>query len=86
MEPGETTHWHVDACHRISIVVRGDALGIEYRDSGDIKRIPVHAGKVSKNEPRPEVHRGVNVGEDPYEDVVIYFLDEPGMEPQPEAD
>jgi hypothetical protein len=37
------------------------------------------------DEPQPRVHRGINGGTVPYEEVITFFLDEPGMEPQPEA-
>ena len=36
LEPGEATPWHVDACRRFTVVVRGRELAIEYRDSGDV--------------------------------------------------
>jgi hypothetical protein len=29
------------------------------------------------------VHRGVNVGEQPYEEITVFFLDHPDAEPQP---
>jgi hypothetical protein len=31
------------------------------------------------------VHRGINAGAVPYEEVIVFFIDRPGMEPQPEA-
>jgi hypothetical protein len=30
LEPGEATAWHYDPFHRVTIIVRGDALAIEY--------------------------------------------------------
>ena len=33
LEPGEATPWHSDPHHRISVVVSGDALTIEYVDA-----------------------------------------------------
>jgi hypothetical protein len=33
--------------------------------------------------PDDRVHRGVNTGSSPYEEVVTFFLDSPRMEPQP---
>jgi hypothetical protein len=31
------------------------------------------------------VHRGINAGSVLFEEVIIFFIDEPDMEPQPEA-
>ncbi len=84
LEPGEAMPWHTDSCHRYSVVIRGEALGIEFRDSGQPASFPVHPGMAGWDEPEPRVHRGVNVGSVPYEEVVIFFLDDPDMEPQPE--
>jgi hypothetical protein len=84
LEPGEVMPWHTDVCHRYSVVIRGEALGIEFRDSGELKSFPVQPGLAEWDEPEPRVHRGVNVGSVPYEEVVIFFLDDPDMNPQPE--
>ena len=76
--------WHRDACHRYSVVIRGEALGIEFRDSGEVESFPVHPGMSEWDEPESSVHRGVNVGSVPYEEAVIFFLDEADTDPQPE--
>jgi hypothetical protein len=34
--------------------------------------------------PEARVHRGVNTGTTPYEEVVMFFLHAPGIDPQPE--
>ena len=34
LAPGETTPWHRDPFHRVTVVLAGDALAIEYRDRG----------------------------------------------------
>jgi quercetin dioxygenase-like cupin family protein len=86
LEPGETLPWHTDLCHRFTVVVSGEALSIEYRHSGEVETFPVHPGMAGWNEPQPKVHRGINAGTVPYEEVIIFFLDESGMEPQPEAE
>lgn len=70
LEPGEALPWHIDLCHRFTVVVRGERLHIEFRDTGEIAVVPVH--------------RGVNVGAVPYEEVIMFFLDSPGLDPQPE--
>ena len=77
--------WHTDTCSRYSVVIRGESLGIEFRDSGELKSFPVHPGMAGWDEPQSRVHRGVNVGSVPYEEVVIFFLDDPDADPQPES-
>jgi len=76
--------WHKDACTRFSVVIHGDMLEIEFQDSGEMERITVQPGLAEWDEPQPLVHRGVNIGSVPYEEVVIFFLEHPGQEPQPE--
>ena len=44
LDPGEAMPWHTDSCHRFSVVVRGEQLRIEFRDSGEQVAIPVHPG------------------------------------------
>ena len=85
LEPGETLPWHTDRCHRFTVVVSGEALSIEYRDSGEVETFPVHPGMADWDAPQPRVHRGINAGSVPYEEVIMFFLDQPDMEPQPEA-
>lgn len=85
LEPGEALPWHTDRCHRFTVVVSGDRLSIEYRDTGEVESFPVHAGLAGWDVPEPRIHRGINSGTVTYEEVIVFFLDEPGMEPQPEA-
>src|SRR6266498_3502447 len=85
LEPGEALPWHTDRCHRFTVVVSGEALRIEYRDSDEVENFPVHPGLADWDAPQPKVHRGINTGTVPYEEVIMFFIDEPGMEPQPEA-
>ena len=85
LEPGEALPWHTDLCHRFTVVVTGEALSIEYSESGEIETFPVHAGMADWDAPQPRVHRGINAGTVPYEEVIIFFIDKPNMEPQPEA-
>ena len=84
LEPGEAMSWHTDPCHRFSVVVRGDQLGIEFRDTGETLTFPVDPGVAEWDKPEARVHRGVNVGTTTYEEVVTFYLDRPGMDPQPE--
>jgi quercetin dioxygenase-like cupin family protein len=85
LEPGGATPWHVDPYRRISVVVRGEALVIEYRDGRETERVDVHPGEAGWDEPTDRVHRAVNVGQTPYEEVTIFFLDRPDAAPQPLA-
>jgi quercetin dioxygenase-like cupin family protein len=83
MAPGESTPWHRDPYHRVTVVLSGDALAIEYRDGSPEQRISVHPGMADWDEPTDRVHRGVNVGSQPYEEIAIFFLDDPDAHPQP---
>jgi len=85
LEPGEALPWHTDLCHRFSVIVRGEAIAIEYLDSKEIKTIPVHPGLAEWDAPQSKVHRAINIGGVPYEEVILFLIDRPDMEPQPEA-
>jgi quercetin dioxygenase-like cupin family protein len=80
---GEATPWHRDPFHRITIVIRGDALSIEQRDAGEQQLLAVVAGQVDWDEPFDRPHRAVNVGTQTYEEVAVFFLDRPDAVPQP---
>ena len=86
LEPGEATLWHVDPYPRVTIIVRGKALAIEYRDKGATGRVEVAAGQADWDEPTDRVHRAVNVGGETYEEVTIFFLDHTDAIPQPVAE
>jgi quercetin dioxygenase-like cupin family protein len=83
LAPGEAMRWHRDPYHRVTVVLSGDALAIEYRDGGESERLDVEPGQVDWDEPTDRVHRGVNVGERQYEEVTVFFLDRPDAAPQP---
>ena len=83
LEPGEALPWHIDLCHRFSVVVRGDQLRIEFRESGETVTYEVHPGMADWDKPEARVHRGINVGAAPYEEVVTFYLDPLGIDPQP---
>ena len=85
LEPGEALQWHTDLCQRVVVTIRGDLLRTEYRDSGETETVAAQPGTTHWSEPQPRVHRVVNVGNAPYEKVVVFFLSEPEMEPEPEA-
>ena len=83
LEPGEATAWHSDPFRRVTVVVRGDALAIEYRDSGEPQRFSVSPGQTDWDAPTQRVHRAMNVGTVTYEEVAVFFLDHPDDVPQP---
>jgi hypothetical protein len=86
LEPGEATPWHIDPYHRVTVVVRGKALAIEFRDGGSPVRVEVMPGMPDWDEPSDRVHRAVNVGSVTYEEVAVFFLDRPGAIPQPRSE
>jgi hypothetical protein len=85
LEPGEATRWHSDPFHRVTVIVSGDSLAIEYRDGGNADRVEISAGQTDWDEPTSRIHRAVNIGHQPYEEITIFFLDRPGAVPQPTA-
>lgn len=85
LEPGEATRWHTDPYHRVTIIVRGEALAIEYHDGGGTGRFDVAAGQADWDAPSERVHRAVDVGGHTYEEVAVFFLDRPDAIAQPTA-
>jgi hypothetical protein len=84
LAPGEANApWHRDPFHRVAVVLSGDVLSIEYRDGRESQRIQITAGQVEWEEPSARVHRAVNVGKRPYEQVTVFLLDRPDAEAQP---
>jgi quercetin dioxygenase-like cupin family protein len=83
LAPGDTMPWHRDPCQRVAIIIRGDALAIEYRDGGEGQHVRITPGTVEWEEPGYRVHRAVNVGQQPYEQVTVFLLTRLDMEPQP---
>jgi hypothetical protein len=83
LAPGEAMFWHVDVCRRFSVVVRGAELTIEYRDGGEPARLPVAPGLADWDEPEPRVHRAVNTGSVPFEEVVTFYRAGRHQDPQP---
>ncbi len=83
LDPGEKTPWHTDTCRRMTVVVRGDRLAIEYRDTGEISEFDVSPGGVDWDEPETRVHRAINCGSEPFEEVVTFYRPSPNDDPQP---
>jgi len=84
LAPGEATPWHHDPFHRLTVVLSGDLLNIEFRDGGETVPWKITVGEVDWVEPSERVHRAVNVGKEVFEEVVTFFLDRPDAVPQPE--
>ena len=80
---GEAMPWHRDPFHRVAVVLGGDVLLIEYRDGGESLRVEISPGQVDWEEPSARVHRAVNVGTQPYQQVTVFLLDRPDAVPQP---
>jgi quercetin dioxygenase-like cupin family protein len=83
LAPGEAMPRHRDPFQRVAVVLEGDLLSIEYRDGGESHRVEITPGQVEWEEPTKRVHRAVNVGEQPYEQVTVFLLDHPKAVPQP---
>lgn len=85
LAPGAATPWHTDACHRFMVVVQGNGLTLEFRDDGRRMEVPVAPGMADWDAPESRIHRAVNTGTVPFEEVVTFYRDHPGQDPQPEA-
>jgi hypothetical protein len=83
LEPGEALPWHVDPFDRLTVVVRGTLLRIEYRDGRAPEDVLVAPGQLDWDAPEASAHRAVNVGVETYEEVTVFFLDRPDAVPQP---
>jgi quercetin dioxygenase-like cupin family protein len=84
LAPGEASPWHHDPFHRVTVVLSGDLLQIEFRDASEPHAWRVTPGEVDWAEPTNRVHRAVNVGKEPFEEVVTFFLDRADADAQPE--
>jgi quercetin dioxygenase-like cupin family protein len=83
LAPGEAMPWHRDPFQRVAVVLAGDLLSIEYHDGGESQRVEISPGQVDWEEPTERIHRAVNVGKQPYEQVAVFLLDRPDAVPQP---
>jgi quercetin dioxygenase-like cupin family protein len=86
LAPGEMLPWHRDPFHRVSVVLAGDQIEIQFHDASETLRVPVEPGQVDWDEPSNRPHRAVNIGQEPYEEITIFFLDHPDAVPQPHDD
>jgi len=83
LAPGEAMPWHRDPFHRVAVVLSGDVLSIEYRDGGESQHVEITPGQVEWEEPSARVHRAMNIGKQPYEQVTVFLLDRPDAVAQP---
>jgi quercetin dioxygenase-like cupin family protein len=81
--PGEAMPWHRDPFQRLAVILGGALLLIEYRDGGESQSVEITPGEAQWEEPTARVHRAVNVGRQPYEQVTVFLLDHPDAVPQP---
>jgi hypothetical protein len=86
LPPGHATPCHRDPFHRVSVVLSGDILDIEFQDGRETERSTITAGEVHWLEPSDRVHRAVNVGTQTFEEVTTFFLDRPDAPHQPEVE
>ena len=63
LAPGEATRWHRDPFHRVSVVLRGDVLSIEFRDGRSAEYVKVTPGQVDWDELSDRTHRAVNLSD-----------------------
>jgi hypothetical protein len=61
LAPDEALPWHHDPFHRVSVVLSGDQIRIEFRDGSKTLQVPVKRGQVGWDEPLNRVHRDVGV-------------------------
>ena len=85
LAPGEATRWHRDPCQRVSVVLKGEALAIEFRDGRANVHVTVAPGQVDWDEPSDHAHRAVNIAGVAYEEIGVFFLPHPDDMPQPDA-
>lgn len=83
LAPGEAMPWHRDPFQRVAVILKGDLLSVEFRDGGESQRVEVTPGQVEWEEPSARVHRAVNVGKQPYDQVTVFWLDRPDAVAQP---
>jgi hypothetical protein len=82
LAPGEPMPWHRDPFHRVTVVLGADALAIEFRGGDEVQHVEVSPGLAGWDEPTDVFHRAVNVGEQAYDEITIFFLDHPDAAPQ----
>ena len=62
LDAGGATSWHFDPFHRVSVVLNGYLLAIEFGDSRPPIEVRVSPGQVDWDEPCDHIHRVMNIG------------------------
>ena len=83
LSPGEAMPWHRDPHPRVAVVIEGDLLEFEFRDSDERIPVEIHPGQTDWEKPSSRVHRAINIGKKTYQQITIYLLDRPDAIPQP---
>jgi quercetin dioxygenase-like cupin family protein len=83
LNPGGAVAWHRDPHHRVAVVLEGDILEIEFRDSDQRIGVEIHPGQTEWEEPSSRIHRAINVGQKTYQQITIFLRDRPDADPQP---
>jgi len=74
LAPGASTRWHRDPFNRVTVVLNGDALALEFCDGRPTEHINVTPGQVDWDEPSDRTHRAINTGDVSYEEITVFFL------------
>lgn len=80
--PNEATYWHTDQCRRFSVIISGHRLLIEYQNLGTSEEVKIYPGKAGWDDPESRIHRAVNIGCVPYEEIVTFYRETAIVEPQ----
>jgi len=81
--PSEATPWHYDLCHRITAVIQGHTLAIEYADEMPTKYVAYTPVQIDWDKLSHHLHRALNSSSKFYEELTIFFLYKPSVNPQP---
>jgi hypothetical protein len=63
LNPGQATPWHPDPYHRVTVVLSGDLLNIEFLDGEETQPCKITVGEVDWSGPSDRIHRAVNAGQ-----------------------
>lgn len=62
LSPGRRPLWHRDPYNRVTVVLSGDLLNIEFRDGEENQQWKITVGEVGWSEPSDRVHRDCECG------------------------
>jgi hypothetical protein len=66
-------------------VIRGSRLAIEYQGDAQLVEFDVYPGMAGWDAPTSRVHRAINRGPDTFEEIVVFELPRPDVDPQPQV-